>query len=146
MSRQRWAGIGVAVYGALVAAVLLAPFSVTGLLDAFSGWVRDGLGVTAFGSGWIEFGANILMFVPLGFLLTLLLPRAWQGFLLALALSVLAELVQEFLPARHASLRDVLANGAGAVVGAAVAWAALRVTEARARRRADAAASARPVE
>ncbi|HWI30263.1 MAG TPA: VanZ family protein, partial [Microbacterium sp.] len=95
----------------------------TGALDVFSTWVRETLGITAFGSGWFEFIANIMFFVPLGLLLTLLVRRPWVGVLLALALSACAELAQGLLPARTASVRDVLANVLGAAIGAAIAWA-----------------------
>jgi VanZ family protein len=37
-------------------------------------------------------------------------------------LSVSAELVQVLLPDRLPSLRDVVANASGAVIGAALAW------------------------
>ncbi|KAA9106488.1 VanZ family protein [Microbacterium rhizomatis] len=138
MRQRGWVLIGLGVYGVIIVALLLAPVSVTGILNVLSGWMRDDLGITTFGSGWIEFGANILAFVPLGFLLTLLLPRPWQGFLLALGLSVGAELAQIVIPSRQASLRDVLANALGAAIGAALAWLIVL----RRRRRADAAASA----
>ncbi|WP_375386200.1 VanZ family protein [uncultured Microbacterium sp.] len=137
MSERRWVLIGLGVYGAVIIGLLLAPVSVTGILDLLSSWVRNDLGVTSFGSGWIEFAANILMFVPLGFLLTLLLPKPWQGVLLAIALSIMAEVAQIVIPSRQASLRDVLANATGAAIGAALALLVVR----RRRRRADAAAS-----
>jgi len=117
-----WLVAALAVYGLTAAAILLAPFSVTGLLEEFSRWVRDDLHLTAFGSGWLEFLANILMFVPLGLLLTLLFAHPWRGVVLALLLSAGAELAQFVLPSRHPSLRDVLANVAGAAIGAAIAW------------------------
>ena len=80
------------------------------------------MGITFFGSGWIEFVANILMFVPLGLLLTLLLRHHWYGVALALAVSVLAEVAQIVIPSRQPSLRDILANVLGAAIGAAIAW------------------------
>lgn len=141
MTHRTAALTGLVVYGIVVIGVLVAPFSVTGALNAFARWLREAAGVTAFGSGWLEFAANVLMFVPLGFLLTLLLPRPWQGVLLALGLSVAAEVAQIIIPSRQASLRDVLANVLGASIGAALAALVVR----RRRRTADAAASASSV-
>ena len=111
-----------AVYAAVVALVLLTPVSYGGAVNALGHWIRFDLGITAFGSGWIEFAANILMFVPLGLLLTLLFTHPWRGVVLALVLSAGAELAQFVIPSRQPSLRDVLANVAGAGIGAAIAW------------------------
>jgi VanZ family protein len=91
-------------------------------VNAIDSWIRSDLGITFFGSGWIEFVANILMFVPLGLLLTLLLRHHWYGVILALVISVAAELAQAFIPSREPSLRDVLANVLGAAIGAGIAW------------------------
>jgi len=114
--------VSLVAYAALAAAILLAPFSVTGALDAFSEWVRHDLHLSWFGSGWIEFAANVVLFVPLGLLLTLLFAHPWQGVVLALLLSAGAELAQFVIPSRQPSLRDVLANVAGAAIGAGIAW------------------------
>ncbi len=71
---------------------------------------------------------NVAAYLPLGFLLTLGLRISMPpvvavaaGFMLALAASVALEGVQMFLPTRIASNIDVLANGAGALVGALAA-------------------------
>jgi glycopeptide antibiotics resistance protein len=70
-----------------------------------------------------EFSANILLFVPLGILAMMLLPRlSWQRTVVSAgALSTLIELVQTFLrPERTGDPRDVIANALGAAVGAAL--------------------------
>jgi len=72
----------------------------------------------------LEFAANILFFIPLGYLLTLLLGRDrwWFSTLLAAGASVCIEVgQQEFLAARFSSIADVVANTLGALVGALVA-------------------------
>lgn len=121
-ARQRgWAIVGLAVYALMVGVILLAPVSYSGIVDALSDWSARTLGLDWFGSGWIEFTANVLMFAPLGFLLTLLLPRRWQGIVLAITLSVAAEVVQAVIPSRQPSMRDILANALGAGVGAVLA-------------------------
>lgn len=126
MARRRWVWWALAVYAFAAIAVLVAPVSYSKIVSAISAWLRTALGLGGFGAGWIEFGANVLLFLPLGLLLTLLFRRPWVGFIVALALSVSAELVQNLLPNRVASPRDVLANAFGAAVGAALAWLIIR--------------------
>ncbi|MGF6823710.1 glycopeptide antibiotics resistance protein [Microbacterium sp. ZKA21] len=120
-----WVVASLVVYLLLVVAVLVLPVSyaqiVTGIGQVLQGW-----GIGGFGTGWIEFVTNILMFAPLGFLLTLLFRHPWRGVLLALALSVGAELAQILIPSRQASPRDILANVLGAAIGAAFAWIVVR--------------------
>lgn len=70
----------------------------------------------------IEFSANVLLFVPLGVLLTVLIRRhRWLVILISLVVTVVIEWVQsQFLDQRTSSARDVIANLIGAVVGLAV--------------------------
>ncbi len=71
---------------------------------------------------WFELFANVLLFLPLGFLLPLTgrpaLISPWQVLVAGLALSAAIELVQLFEPARYTSPVDVAANGLGAALGA----------------------------
>lgn len=72
----------------------------------------------------IEFGANIALFVPIGFFVALLLPARlwWITLLVGPLLSGTLEGTQLLLlPARYASLNDILANTTGAVLGAIAA-------------------------
>ncbi len=71
---------------------------------------------------------NVTAYIPLGFMLALGLrlgmpPAAAvaAGLLLAVAVSIGMECVQMFLPARIASNVDIMANGAGALIGALAA-------------------------
>jgi VanZ family protein len=71
---------------------------------------------------------NLAAYIPLGFLVTLglrlrLAPVAAVagGTVIAIALSILMESVQMFLPSRVATNVDVLANGAGGLIGALAA-------------------------
>jgi VanZ family protein len=80
---------------------------------------------------FVEFTANIVMFVPLGLFWFILAPRGWRwlGPLVGLGVSVLIELTQlVLLPQRFATPYDVLANGLGTLVGTILAWAALWLT------------------
>ncbi|WP_312676436.1 VanZ family protein [Microbacterium sp.] len=130
--RRRWAGAGLAGYALVVGVVLVAPVSYGRIVSAIGEWGASAFGLDWFGSGWIEFFANVLMFAPLGFLLTLLMRRWWHGLAIAVALSVLAEVLQAVIPSRQPSLRDILANALGAAVGAGVA---LLIVRRRSRRR-----------
>ncbi|MEJ1921977.1 VanZ family protein [Microbacterium sp. KHB019] len=128
MTRGRlpWAAWGLVIYGVLVVLVLVLPIGYGGLIEAATAQISAVLGTESVNPHWVEFGANILIFAPLGFLLTLLFDHPWRGALLAAALSIAAELGQILIPARTPSARDVLANALGAAVGAALAWFVVR--------------------
>lgn len=117
---------GLGLYAAVVLVVVIAPVSYADVVHAIDDLLREGLGMTWFGSGWIEFAANVLLFVPLGLLLTLLFRRPWIGVVVSVAASVAVELAQLVVPSRQASLRDVVANALGAAIGAAIAWLLVR--------------------
>ncbi|GAA3923367.1 VanZ family protein [Microbacterium invictum] len=121
MIRRRWVIGGLIGYLVAVGLILVLPVSYSGIVHAIGDTLAD-IGIGGFGSGWVEFTANIVMFVPLGFLLTLLLRHHWWGIVLAIMLSVAAEVVQVVIPSREPSLRDILANGLGAAIGGALAW------------------------
>lgn len=122
MRARGWAIAGLSVYALAVVAILVLPVSYSGIVNAIGDWLRTAFGLTGFGTGWIEFIANILMFAPLGLLLALLFRRSWVGALVAVGVSVAAEVLQIVIPSRQPSLRDILANAIGALIGAAVAW------------------------
>ncbi len=69
--------------------------------------------------GKVEFGANVVMFVPIGLFGALALPRArWLIVPAAVGMSAVIEYMQAAnLPGRDGTARDVLANGLGALVG-----------------------------
>lgn len=79
----------------------------------------------------MEFSANVLMFIPLGLLVTLAVgPRLARWFppLSCLLASVVIEVVQfTMLQQRFPTLSDVIANTLGGVLGWLVALAFLRV-------------------
>ncbi|GAB3616223.1 hypothetical protein GCM10027416_07800 [Okibacterium endophyticum] len=85
-----------------------------------------------------EFMSNVLMFLPLGLLLTLVLRAGyrWTAPFLAAAASICVELGQLwFRPERISDPSDVVANTLGALIGTAIAAALLARTRPRARRR-----------
>lgn len=76
----------------------------------------------------VEFSANVVMFVPIGFFGALaLLHRRWAVVPAAMLTSATVELVQTVaLPERHGTPRDVFANTLGAALGYLVALMLLR--------------------
>ncbi len=88
----------------------------------------------------LEFAANIALFVPLGVLIAVLLPRWewWLAPIIGLALSLAVEFGQALLlPERFATPLDVLANTTGATIGALVVTAVRQAARAVARRRTE---------
>jgi len=78
-----------------------------------------------FGYSALEFSANVAMFVPLAFLIAMLLPYRfwWWTLLIGPAMSIAIELVQAIaFSARFASAGDVIANSTGAFIGAGLAF------------------------
>jgi glycopeptide antibiotics resistance protein len=130
---------GVLLLGAVLV-VGFSPVRVDGLVQhqvrAFVDQLR------ADGWSWIDYDtidfiANIGFFVPLGLIGALLLP--WRMWWLAIPIGAMIsgaiELGQAlFLPARYASLTDVLANTLGALVGALIGAAVRAASRRRAPR------------
>jgi len=75
----------------------------------------------------LEFGANVAMFVPLGFLFVLLLGRRYWGWAIVVAvlLTCAIEFTQTMLPMRVTDTRDLVANSGGALIGTFFGWLAL---------------------
>ncbi len=72
----------------------------------------------------LEIIANVLVFVPIGILAFLLVPRRFWPLAIVLgpALSLSIEVLQRLvLPHRAATLTDVVANSGGALIGVALA-------------------------
>lgn len=119
---------------AAVALIVLSPSPVDTranalLVRALAALHRRGI-PTWFDYSFVEFTANIVMFVPFGLFFFLLAPRVWRwlGPLVGLILSSLIELTQlVVLPQRVASPYDIFANTSGALVGTVIAWLMLRV-------------------
>ncbi|KAB2926684.1 MAG: VanZ family protein [Dechloromonas sp.] len=113
-----------------------------GSLHPFSGWRDTGASPFAFLDGgwpryWTAFDllANIAVYLPLGFFLTLAVRRLPGRFTAPLLATVLAatvsfglEAVQTWLPSRVPSNLDLACNAIGGLVGAALAqWVGPRV-------------------
>jgi len=72
----------------------------------------------------VEFSANIAMFVPFGFMVSLLIPVrfAWLAVFISFGFSMGIELFQrEFLDARIFDVRDIVANTLGGTIGFVIA-------------------------
>jgi glycopeptide antibiotics resistance protein len=72
---------------------------------------------------FLEFWANVAMFVPVGLFFVLLLGRgrSWLAIVLGVVLTCAIEFAQLFLPGRVSDPRDILANSVGALLGVVVA-------------------------
>ena len=127
-----WLAAAATVYLACLSVVLFWPVHVDGdggliRFDALLGWLGS-IGVNAaVRYPLVESVANAVLFLPFGLLVALAAER-WHPVLrvitaglLALGFSVAAETAQGmFLPDRTVDPRDVVANTAGAVIGALV--------------------------
>ncbi|EON22744.1 hypothetical protein CF8_3334 [Nocardioides sp. CF8] len=79
-------------------------------------------------SARVEFGLNVLAFMPLSLLGSLLRPTVSVSAWIAAGFvgSMLVELIQTAQPDRSATHSDVVANTLGAALGALAAWVVLR--------------------
>jgi len=87
-----------------------------------------------FSFGKVEFASNVLMFVPIGLFGALALTgRRWLIVPATFAGSAIIEIVQALtLPGRVGTVRDVIANGLGAIIGYLIACWVLRAVDHRA--------------
>lgn len=135
--------LGPALGLAVVLVATLSPAPIergyeSGILRVLAVLHRDGV-TDWFGYGWVEFTANVAMFVPPGFFLSLVFPTRslWIALPLLTAFSAVLETLQFFvLPARFAAVNNVIANTIGGWIGVAAATvAAVNIRELRVLRR-----------
>ncbi|WP_411730550.1 VanZ family protein [Paeniglutamicibacter sp.] len=94
---------------------------VSGSLTGLIGWLHAHGMPSFIGYNKIEFGANILLFMPFGYIVAAWTRKWWHPLAAGLAASFLIELGQELLlPNRFGSFLDVVANTAGAALGAVI--------------------------
>jgi VanZ family protein len=110
-------------------------------LHPFSGWTHTGAPAFAFVNASLpryitgfDIAANLLGYVPLGFLGVLALYPQLRGaaavaltVLIAILISLSVEALQTYLPSRIPSNLDVASNAAGALLGAVASAAATRL-------------------
>lgn len=115
-------------YGIFLALVVFWPSPidrpVAGMLERVISELHE-RGVPAFVDySFIEFTANVALFVPVGFLFGLMLPMRWTviALLLGPALSGAIEVAQHVLLAeRYSTISDIVANSIGSTLGVMVA-------------------------
>lgn len=125
-------------YIGVVAAMTLSP---TPLDQGFESSIDKLLGVMHrngipewFGYNKLEFTANIMMFIPLGFLFGLALPARvwWLAVIASPALSIMIEMTQAgLLAGRFATVSDVFANTLGGLFGTLLAMILRAIVNAR---------------
>ena len=115
--RRVWASGLLAGYAAALTVIAMFPTPVDRPFDGFlDRWEARMPGFYVL----LEYGSNIALFVPLGVLVALQLPRGlrWVGILIGAAVSVTIEVLQgALLPERVATPLDVVANTMGATIG-----------------------------
>ncbi|AMB59396.1 VanZ family protein [Microterricola viridarii] len=115
-----------AAYLVALALIVFTPGSdaerVTGILASVAHAVEAWGVPFELGYGVLEFGANIVLFVPFGLLLGMNAPlwHPWLVVATGLATSCLIEFVQLGLPSRFSTASDLLANTLGTVLGVAL--------------------------
>jgi VanZ family protein len=131
LSRRRMLALGLVAYAAALVIVLLNPSPAVGseLIDRVARLgVLLHLPAPLVAHARIDFGLNVLAFMPLVLLGSLLRPTvsvsAWTA--AGFGASVLVEAVQLALPDRLATHADVVANTLGAALGAGAAWVVRR--------------------
>lgn len=130
-----WAGWLLLAYlvalSVLVLSARLEDNGIPQVFDAVQPWLGDDVQIPGLWYGHLEAAANLLLFVPIGFLGAGWVPRRagslpalrhgvpdWAVWLLATSLSAGVELTQLFLlTERSGTLRDLICNSTGALVG-----------------------------
>lgn len=122
--REWFVFLSLAAYLALLIAVTMSP---TPIDQGYESAIDKVLAVLHrngvpewYGYNKLEFSANIVMFIPVGFLAALAMPARlwWIALFIAPALSVAIEYTQGvLLEARFSTLSDVVANSLGALIG-----------------------------
>ncbi len=85
----------------------------------------------------LEFLANIALFVPVGAFLLLMFGAGgwWLATLASFAMTAGIEYAQQYIPGRVPDTRDLVANGAGALIGIAITLVLTMPATLRRRRR-----------
>jgi glycopeptide antibiotics resistance protein len=119
--------LATAVWLAVIGVITLTPSPTppndVGFIRGLIAWIGSTPLTAWFTYDVAEFTANVLMFVPLGALLAAQFGwrRWWLAGVLALLLSCCIEAAQAlWLPSRFADVRDLISNGSGGFIGAAL--------------------------
>lgn len=105
---------------------LVAALVLVGLATLLPAWDRPkpDVAITCVlcgGLGGPDLILNVVLFVPIGLALAALGARPGRALLIGFALSLAIEIIQLVLPGRSTTLRDVLCNATGALLGAILA-------------------------
>ncbi|MEA9999680.1 VanZ family protein [Cryobacterium sp. RTS3] len=133
---RRWVIALAVVYVVALALIAFWPVPVDRNIDGpllhLINWLHQHGAPGWFRYSTVEFGANIVLFIPVGVFIVVLAGarRWWWAILVGFAASCTIELCQLlFLSSRFATLNDVIANTSGAVVGALLGLVLLILAE-----------------
>jgi len=112
-------------YGIALGLIVWLPASeaskATGIVFEIARWVSELTGIDPTTASTVfEFLANIVLFVPLGLLVSVAWPRMswWLTMLTGLVTTLVIEVVQTMMPSRVPAVSDVVGNAAGTAIGA----------------------------
>lgn len=124
LARPRRAAVVIGIiYVVVLVALTIVPTPYRSTLEIAGGAFRPEAWLTTetWTGGWSgELLANVILFVPVGWLAARLLPLP-LAIVLPILLSVGIEFVQLFLPGRVSDPRDLVANTLGALAGVVIA-------------------------
>ena len=113
---RNWGGAALAALA--LAAICIATLTPTPGMPTTPFWC-----IACGDRGLLDFAANIVMFVPLGFALMLATDRRRNSLIACVVTTLAIELLQVSVVAgRDASMGDLLANTSGGAVGVALGW------------------------
>jgi glycopeptide antibiotics resistance protein len=118
------------IWGFFIVYATTLPFDFSGSLERAATRLRAIAQHPLRGGSWRDVWANVLLFIPWGFLICVHAGRRGLRFLTIMSLALFSgaclsgavELLQLFSPRRHTSFVDVVTNTFGSVVGALAAW------------------------
>lgn len=126
-----WLFLYLVFVGVLVFSARITDLGIPQVAESALSRLHSVKGLSGIRFGHLEAAANVAIFVPVGFMLGLLMPRRrwWLAVVFGAGLSVLIELFQFVaLSQRSATARDVFCNLTGTVIGAviSVVWVSMR--------------------
>jgi len=130
---RRWANLAVVLlllWGLFIVYATMLPFDFSATGELIQARLRRLWERPLRGGSWADVAANVLLFMPWGFLLAVWLAGRGRRYVAVLTLALLSaallsgtiEFVQLFAPSRYTSFIDLVTNTFGSCVGALLGW------------------------